>query len=69
MTKIRRFFAIAALVATLLGGFSMPAIGTGLTATPLASQHMNAPVSASHAARPVALKIDGPCPLGGELDC
>ena len=68
MTKIRRFVAIAALAATLTG-LAVPGIGANLLANPVAHQHISSPVSASQSARLVALKIYGPCPLGGENDC
>ena len=62
MKKIRCFFAIVALVATL-GGFSLQGIGAGSLANAVSSQHTSAISS------PVALKIYGPCPMGGEVDC
>ncbi|MHB8598581.1 MAG: hypothetical protein ACYDER_17425 [Ktedonobacteraceae bacterium] len=62
MKKVRCFLAVIALVATL-GGFSLQGMGTGMLANATASQH------ASTISSPVALKIYGPCPLGGEDDC
>ncbi len=66
MTKIRRFFAIATLVVAL-AGIALP--GASLSATTLASHQISAPVSASQSAKPVALKIYGPCPGNVTLDC
>ena len=67
MNKVRRFLAVIALVATL-SGLSLQGMGAGLMANATASQHPHS-ISASQSAKPVALKIYGPCPMGGELDC
>ncbi len=62
MKKVRCFFAIVALVATL-GGFSVQGIGAGSLANAAASQHT------STISSQMALKIYDPCPMGGEMDC
>ena len=62
MNKIRCFFAIIALVATL-SGLSLQGIGAASLANAASSQHTSAISS------PVALKIYGPCPGGGTSDC
>jgi predicted flavoprotein YhiN len=62
MNKVRCFFAIVALVATL-GGFSLQGMGASSLANAAASQH------ASTISSPMALKIYGPCPTGGTFDC
>ena len=62
MNKIRRFLAALALLATLIG-FSLPGMASASLAHAAFSHHVGAISS------PVALKIYGPCPLGGEMDC
>jgi len=67
MDKIRRFLAVIALVATL-GGLSLQGVGAGSLASTTASQHTLS-ITSYQSAKPVALKIYGPCPEGGTLDC
>ncbi|MHB8598580.1 MAG: hypothetical protein ACYDER_17420 [Ktedonobacteraceae bacterium] len=67
MKKVRCFLAVIALVATL-GGFSLQGMGTGMLANATASQHTSS-ISSTSSAKTVALKIYGPCPTGGDMDC
>ena len=67
MNKIRRSFAVIALVATL-SGLSLQGMGASLMANATANQHPHS-ISASQSAKSVALKIHPPCPLGGTNDC
>ncbi len=67
MNKIRRFLAVIALVATL-SGLSLQGMGAGLVANATANLHTSS-ISSLSSAKPVALKIHPPCPLGGEDDC
>jgi hypothetical protein len=67
MNKIRCFFAIVALVATL-SGLSLQGIGAGSLANAAASQHASS-ISSPLSAKPVAFKLHPPCPTGGNLDC
>ncbi|HVB23469.1 MAG TPA: hypothetical protein VNG51_16140 [Ktedonobacteraceae bacterium] len=67
MNKVRRFLAVIALVATL-SGLSLQGMGAGLMANTTASQHASA-ISSTSPAKPVALKLYGPCPTGGDMDC
>ena len=67
MNKVRRFLAVIALVATL-GVFPLQSVGAGILANTASSQHASA-ISSTSSAKPVALKLYGPCPTGGEMDC
>ena len=67
MNKVRRSLAVIALVATL-SGLSLQGMGAGLMANVTASQHPHS-IGASQSAKSLALKIYGPCPLGGTNDC
>ena len=71
MKKIRCFFAAIALLATL-SGFSIQGLASASLANAAFSHHVsstNASFVAGKATGPIALKIYGICPLGGEVDC
>ncbi|HVB61818.1 MAG TPA: hypothetical protein VNE61_11535 [Ktedonobacteraceae bacterium] len=66
MNKIRCFLATCALLATLSGSVLL---GTGSVASAASSWHASSPFAVGQAAKSVAFRSYGPCPIPGELDC